>query len=110
MWNPFKMQTVKQKTDPAIEESLAQLPDATKRLILRSEQMVKDVEKEVREHSYLLDLTCKLQLRDDCAMVNKELEKLHKTGASEARIQSLWNASLRLRVSAENILHMEFDW
>lgn len=97
----------KQTADP---DALSQLPDATKRLIVRAGAMAEDVEQEIRTHGYLIDLTCKLQLRDDCAAVRKELENLQRQGATEDRIQKLWNATLRLRVCAENILHMEFDW
>lgn len=83
-------------------ENLDQLPAEVKIMLVNGQRMVDETRKEVKGRG--IDLTSRLQLRDDCAAVENIIEKIRKGKFKQKDIDGLEPAMIRLRTSSEAIL------
>lgn len=83
-------------------ESLNDLPTDVKVLIVNGQTLVDETRKQVKEK--FIDLTSKLQLRDDCAAVEKLIKKLQRGKFKQKDIDNLKLAVIRLQTTSEEIL------
>ena len=51
-----------------------------------------------------MDLTCKLQLRDDCAAIEKLIKKIEKGKYKQKDLEGLKLAIIRLQTTSDGIL------
>ena len=82
--------------------NLDQLPAEVKIMLVNGQRMVDETRKEVKGRG--IDLTSRLQLRDDCAAVENIIEKIRKGKFKQKDIDGLEPAIIRLRTSSEAIL------
>lgn len=92
----------KQGVDMKNFENLDQLPAEVKIMIVNGQRLADETRKAAKGRG--LDLTSRLQLRDDCAAVEKIIEKIRKGKFKQKDIDGLEPALIRLRTSAEAIL------
>lgn len=83
-------------------ESLNRLPAEIKVLIVNGQTLVDDTRRLVKGRG--VDLTGKLQLRDDCAAVEKAIKKLEKGKYKEKDIEGLKLAIIRLETTSKALL------
>lgn len=83
-------------------ENLDQLPAEVKIMLVNGQRMVDETRKAAKGKG--LDLTSRLQLRDDCAAVENIIEKIRKGKFKQKDINGLEPAIIRLRTSSEAIL------
>jgi len=83
-------------------ENLDQLPAEVKIMLVNGQRLVDETRKAGKGRG--LDLTSRLQLRDDCAAVEKIIEKIKKGKFKQKDIDGLEPAIIRLRTSSEVIL------
>lgn len=83
-------------------EGLNHLPVEIKVMIVNGQTLVDETRKNVKGSG--ADLTCRLQLRDDCAAVEKAIAKLQKKKWKQKDVESLRLAIIRLRTTSEGIL------
>lgn len=81
---------------------LNQLPAEVKVLAVNGQTLVDDTRKLARERS--IDLTARLQLRDDCAAVENIIKKLQKGKYKQKDIDGLKLAVIRLQTTSNAIL------
>lgn len=72
--------------------------------IYESKALLEQTEKAMKEPGRFLDLTCKLQLRDDCSALRKKLKKLKPDKMTMEELEALRLMTIRLQTTAENIL------
>lgn len=72
--------------------------------ICESQALLEQTEKAMREPGRFLDLTCKLQLRDDCSALRKKLRKIHPDKMTMEQLEELRLMTIRLKTTSENIL------
>lgn len=73
--------------------------------IMESEALLKKTQAAVKEPGRFIDLTCKLQLRDDCNALKRMLKKLRPEKMTEIELEELRLATERLNTTSENILN-----
>lgn len=83
-------------------ENLNHLPVEIKILIVNGQTLVDETRKLVKERG--VDLTGKLQLRDDCAAVEKAIKKLQKGKFKQKDIDNLRLATIRLQTTSDGLL------
>lgn len=76
------------------------------RQITESRALLEYTEKTVREPGRLIDLTCKLQLRDDCSALRRLLKKTRPDKMTEKDLRNLRLATERLKTTSENIFRI----
>lgn len=86
-------------------ENLNDLSTEVKILIVTGQTLVDETRKQVKEK--FVDLTSKLQLRDDCAAVEKLIKKLQKGKFKQKDIDNLRLAIVRLQTTSGEILKKE---
>ncbi|MDD3278520.1 MAG: hypothetical protein PHG16_06510 [Lachnospiraceae bacterium] len=84
-----------------------QMSTELKILIVQGQTLVDQTRKEVKEPGRRLDLTCRLQLRDDCGVVEKYIKKIYSGKARRKVEEELKMAVLRLQTTADGILRRE---
>lgn len=72
--------------------------------IYESQALLEQTEKAMREPGRFLDLTCKLQLRDDCSALRKKLRKIRPDKMTMEQLEELCLMTIRLKTTSENIL------
>lgn len=72
--------------------------------IYESRALLEQTEKAMKAPGLFLDLTSRLQLRDDCSSLRKKLKKLRPDKMTPDDLEALRSLTIRLRTSAENIL------
>lgn len=72
--------------------------------IYESKALLEQTEKAMKEPGRFLDLTCKLQLRDDCSALRRRLKKIKPEKMTAEELTSLRLLTLRLKTTSENIL------
>lgn len=72
--------------------------------IYESKALLEQTEKAMREPGRFLDLTCKLQLRDDCSALRRKLKKVRPDKMTAEQLEDLRLMTLRLKTTSENIL------
>lgn len=72
--------------------------------IYESRALLERTEKAMREPGRFLDLTCKLQLRDDCSALRRKLKKLRPDKMTMDQLEELRLLTTRLSTTSENIL------
>ena len=72
--------------------------------IYESRALLEQTEKAMKTPGLFLDLTSRLQLRDDCSALRRKLKKLQPNKMTPDELEILRNLTIRLRTSAENIL------
>lgn len=81
-----------------------QLPTEAKVLIVNGRTLVEETRKLVKEQGWEVDLTCKLQLRDDCAAIEKLIKKIQKGNYRQKDLEGLKLAIVRLQTTSDGIL------
>ena len=76
------------------------------RQITESRALLEYTEKTVREPGRFIDLTCKLQLRDDCSALHRLLKKTRPDKMTEKDLRNLRLATERLKTTSENIFRI----
>ncbi len=84
-------------------ENLNGLSAEIKVMMVNGQTLVDGTRKRVKAGG--VDLTGKLQLRDDCAAVEKAIKKLEKGKYKQKDIDELRLAIIRLQTTSEGILH-----
>lgn len=72
--------------------------------IYESRALLDQTEKAMKEPGRFLDLTCKLQLRDDCSALRRSLKKIKPEKMTAEELEALRLMTLRLKTTSENIL------
>lgn len=83
-------------------EALNWLPTEVKVLVVNGQNLVEETRALTKEKRP--DLTSKLQLRDDCAAVEKAIKKLKKGKLKEKDVENLRLAVIRLETTSYEIL------
>lgn len=79
------------------------LPTEVKILIVQGQTLVEETRKKAKEKGWNLDLTGKMQLKDDCVCVETAIQKItKKNGPKEYRALEL--AVIRLQTSSDGLL------
>lgn len=102
-------------------EAFNDLPAEVKVLIVQGQMLVDETRKKVKERGWEVDLTGKMQLKTDCADVEKAIAKLSQNGKggglgrifrpqkeqtiSAKDIETLRIAIIRLQTSADGLLN-----
>ena len=85
-------------------QKMDQLPVEVKVLIINAQTLVDKTRERMKEKGWEVDLTCKLQLRDDCGAVERLIKKI-RTGRYKAKdTEALKLAVMRLQTTSEGIL------
>lgn len=82
--------------------NLNQLPPEIKVLIVNGQSLVDETRRRVKDGG--ADLVGKMQLRDDCAAIEKEIKKLGKGKYKQKDIEGLKLAIIRLQTTSKGIL------
>lgn len=80
------------------------LPTEVKILIVNGQTLVDETRKGTKEKSWDVDLTSKMQLKDDCARVEKLIKKLNTGNYKEADVKALEKAIICLQTTSNGIL------
>lgn len=83
-------------------ENLNRLPAEIKVMVVNGQALVDETRKLVKEQS--VDLTGRLQLRDDCAAVEKAIKKLEKGKYKQKDVDGLKFAAIRLQTTSDALL------
>ncbi len=75
------------------------------RQVMESESLLKKTQEAMKEPGRYIDLTCKLQLRDDCNVLKRRLKKLRPEKMTAEELEELRLATERLKTTSENILN-----
>ncbi len=84
------------------------LPSELKIQIVNAQALLEETRREMKEKSADIDLTGKLQLRDDCAYLEKLLRQFAKGKTNPKMEENLKNAVIRLRTTSYNLLRRPF--
>lgn len=76
--------------------------------IVNAQALVDETRREMKEKSVDIDLTGKLQLRDDCAYLEKLIHKFAKGKTNPRMEEDLKNAVIRLQTTSYNLLRRPF--
>ena len=83
-------------------EKLNRLPAEIKVLVVNGQALVDETRRLVKERD--VDLTGRLQLRDDCAAIERAVKKLEKGKYKEKDIDGLRLAMIRLQTTSKALL------
>lgn len=84
------------------------LPAEMKLQIVKAQTLVDETRKRMKRPGLYLDLTCKAELRNDCAEVERIIRKIAKSKKPEKDMKKLEQVTLRLKTVSENILHWSY--
>lgn len=76
--------------------------------IVNAQALVDETRREMKAKSVDIDLTGKLQLRDDCAYLERLLHKFAKGKTNPKMEEELKNAVIRLQTTSYNLLRRPF--
>ena len=76
--------------------------EAIVKQIYESQTLLEDTQKKMKEPGRLIDLTCKMSLRDNCVAVKQRLKK-RPDKMTEKDLEELRLATERLRTIADHI-------
>lgn len=76
--------------------------------IVNAQALIDETRREMKEKSVDIDLTGKLQLRDDCAYLERLIHKFAKGKQSSKLEQELQTAVIRLKTTSYNLLKRPF--
>lgn len=76
--------------------------------IVNAQALIDETRREMKEKSVDIDLTGKLQLRDDCAYLERLIHKFAKGKQSPKLEQELQTAVIRLKTTSYNLLKRPF--
>lgn len=85
-------------------ENLNQLPAEVKILLVQAQTQLDQTRKEMKERGLSVDLTGRLQLRDDCRALEQSIKKIAKGKYKEKDVEALKLAMIRLNTVAEGVL------
>lgn len=85
-------------------ETMNDLPAEVKILIVTGQTLVDETRKKMKSRSTELDLTGKLQLKSDCADLEKRIKKFSKGKYKEKDIEELNLSIIRLRTVSEGLM------
>lgn len=85
-------------------ENLNQLPAEVKILLVQAQTQLDQTRKEMKERGLSVDLTGRLQLRDDCRALEQSIKKIAKGKYKEKDMEALKLAMIRLNTVAEGVL------
>ncbi len=89
-------------------KSMNMLSPELKIQIVNAQALVDETRREMKEKSVDIDLTGKLQLRDDCAYLEKLIHKFAKGKTNPRMEEDLKNAVIRLQTTSYNLLRRPF--
>lgn len=72
--------------------------------IYESKALLEQTEKAMKEPGRFLDLTSKLQLRDDCSALKRKLKKIRPDKMTMDELEALRILTIRLKTTSENLL------
>lgn len=84
------------------------LPAEMKIEIVRAQTLVDETRKRMKAPGVYLDLTCKTELKNDCAEIERLIRKIRKSRTPEKSRKKLEQAAVRLKTVSEHILHWEY--
>lgn len=90
-------------------KNMNMLPSELKIQIVNAQALLDETRREMKEKSVDIDLTGKLQLRDDCAYLERLLHKFAKGKTNPKMEEDLKNAVIRLQTTYYNLLRRPFD-
>ncbi|WP_207645506.1 hypothetical protein [Marvinbryantia formatexigens] len=83
-------------------------PPELKVQLVNAQTLVDETRREMKEKSLDVDLTGKLQLRDDCAYLEKLLHRFAKGRTNPKMEEDLKNGMIRLQTTVYNLLRRPF--
>lgn len=86
-----------------METQYNELPTDVKVLIVNAKTLVEETKERIKSQPGRVDLTCRLQLRDDCNAIERAIKKVAKR-CTEKEIENLRLSIVRLQTSANGIL------
>ena len=85
-------------------EHLNDLPAEVKVLLVQAQTQLEQTRSEMKAKGLSVDLTGRLQLRDDCRTLEQYIKKIVKGKYKEKDVEALKLAMIRLNTVAEGIL------
>ena len=76
--------------------------------IVNAQALIDETRREMKEKSLDIDLTGKLQLRDDCTYLERLLRKFAKGRTNPEMEENLKNGTIRLQTTSYNLLRRPF--
>ena len=76
--------------------------------IVNAQALIDETRREMKEKSLDIDLTGKLQLRDDCAYLERLLRQFAKGKTNPKMEENLKNGMIRLQPTSYNLLRRPF--
>lgn len=76
--------------------------------IVNAQALIDETRREMKEKSLDIDLTGKLQLRDDCAYLERLLRQFAKGKTNPKMEENLKNGIIRLQTTSYNLLRRPF--
>ncbi|MFR8170855.1 MAG: hypothetical protein ACLU9Q_08540 [Marvinbryantia sp.] len=76
--------------------------------IVNAQALIDETRREMKEKSLDIDLTGKLQLRDDCAYLERLLRQFAKGKTNPKMEENLKNGMIRLQTTSYNLLRRPF--
>lgn len=84
-------------------KNLNDLPPELKILLVNAQTQLDNARAETKEKRLSIDLTARMQLRDDCAEVERCIRKIEKGKFKEKDIEKLKLATIRLKTVVDGI-------
>ena len=84
------------------------LPTEVKLLVVKAQTLVDETRSRMKKPGLYLDLTCKMQLKNDCAEAERRIKGLAKSKNLQKDVEKLNQTVLRLKTTSENILHWSY--
>lgn len=85
-------------------ESLNHLEPQLKILIVKGQTLVDETRKRVKERRLEVDLTGRLELKSECADVEKVIKKIRKGKTDQKTVDELELAMIRLQTVADGLM------
>lgn len=80
------------------------LPTEVKVLIVNGRTLVDSTQKRMKEKGWEVDLTCKMQLKDDCGRVQRLIKKITAGKYKQSDVEALQKAIICLQTTSNGIL------
>lgn len=84
-------------------ETLNDLPAEVKVLIVQGQTLVDETRKKVKERGWEVDMTGKMQLKTDCADVEKAIAKLSQSNGKGGGLGRIFRPQKEQKISAKDI-------
>lgn len=89
-------------------KNMNHLPPEIKLQIVKAQTLADETRTRMKKPGVYLDLTCKVELRNDCAEVERLIKKIGKSKNPAKEVKKLEQVTLRLKTVSENILHWSY--